>query len=472
MSENQTSKEKSKELRERLFMKKGSGAGRVSAQSLADAQTYCEGYKHYLDVAKTEREAVAETIRLAKEQGFEEYCEGKVYQPGDRIYKNNRGKAILLAVIGKQPVEKGVHIAAAHLDSPRLDLKPNPLYENDELAYFKTRYYGGIKKYQWTTVPLSLHGVVMLKDGTKVEISIGDNDDEPQFCVTDLLIHLASEQMGKPARDVVAGEQLNILIGSYPLEGDEDSDSVKLNILRILNEKYGIVEADFVSAELEAVPAMKARDVGFDRSMIGAYGHDDLVCAYPSLTALFDTKQPEYTAICCLADKEEIGSDGNTGLNAAYLEYFVHDLAEMQGGNGRRALSHSKCLSADVNAAYDPNFSGSFDKRNCSFINGGAALTKYTGGRGKGGSSDASAETVSYFRRMLDNNDVLWQIGELGKVEAGGGGTVALYIANLDVDVLDIGVPVLSMHAPWEIVSKLDVYMTHRAIYTFYTDEQ
>lgn len=463
--------DKYKELREQLIYKRNHGTGTLDDGLLETADSFCKGYIAFLNAAKTEREASSELIRMAEENGFVEFEPGKKYQAGDKIYYNNRSKAVILAVIGQQPVEQGTHIAAAHIDSPRLDLKPNPLFESDELAYFKTHYYGGIKKYQWTTVPLSLHGKVYLKDGSGVDIRIGEDPEDPQFCVTDLLIHLANDQMSKRANDVVSGEQLNVLLGSRALPGDEGGDGVKLAVLKLLNDKYGIVEQDFLSAEIEAVPAMPARDVGLDRSMIGAYGHDDRVCAYPSVMAAFDTEKPLKTAICCLADKEEIGSVGNTGLDSAFLEYFITELAEAQGGSGRRALSNSKCLSADVNGAYDPSFADAFENRNACRINGGACLTKYTGARGKSGCNDASAETLSYFRGLFDSNDVIWQTGELGKVDGGGGGTVALYIAGLDVDTVDLGVPVLSMHAPWEIVSKLDVYETYKAIQCFFADD-
>ncbi len=461
-------KDAAKELREKLFYTRKNGAGKVGTEVLAQADAFCEGYKVFLDRSKTEREAVKETVAMAEKNGFVPYETGKHYKAGDRVYKVNREKAIVLAVIGKESADKGMLISAAHIDSPRLDLKQNPLYESDDLAYFKTHYYGGIKKYQWTAVPLSLHGVVCLADGSKVEVNIGEDPADPQFCVTDLLIHLSAEQMQRKAMEVIKGETLNILIGSRPLPDDDGSDSVKLNILKLLNEKYGIVEADFLSAELEAVPAMPARDIGLDRSMIGAYGHDDRVCAYPSLIALFETEMPEKTCIVCLADKEEIGSEGNTGLNSVYLTNFIFDIAESQGVNGRAALSASRCLSADVNAAYDPNFADVYEKRNSSFINGGVVMTKYTGSRGKSGSSDASAEYVAHVRSVFDSENVLWQSGELGRVDAGGGGTVALYIAHYDVDVVDIGVPVLSMHAPYEIVSKLDVYMTKQGVAAFF----
>lgn len=464
-------KDKNAELREALLNSGKNGSVKAGEKALKAADEFCEDYKAFLDAAKTEREAVSETVKRAEAAGFIEYERGKDYPAGSKIYKVNRNKAVILAVIGKEKADKGVLISAAHIDSPRLDLKPNPLYEQDDLAFFKTHYYGGIKKYQWTAIPLALHGVVCKKDGTKVEVRIGEDDGDPQLVITDLLPHLGSEQMQKKAADVIKGEGLNLLIGSRPLPDDEGSDSVKLNVMKLLNEKYGIVEGDFTSAELEAVPAFKARDIGFDRSMIGAYGHDDRVCAYPSLMAVIGIKDiPDYTCIVCLTDKEETGSDGNTGLNSVYLTNFVKDIAEMQGCCGRAALSASRCLSADVSAAYDPNFADVYEKRNAALVNGGVSVCKYTGARGKGGTSDASAEYVGHIRSIFERNNVLWQINELGRVDAGGGGTVALYIANYDVDVLDIGVPVLSMHAPFEVVSKLDVYMTFEAVSAFFRE--
>ncbi len=464
-------KNKNTELRETLLSSGKNGAEKVGEKVLAKADEFCEDYKVFLDCSKTEREAVKETVRRAQAAGFTEFEYGKDYPAGSRIYKVNRNKAVILAVIGKNIAEKGVLISAAHIDAPRLDLKPNPLYEADELAFFKTHYYGGIKKYQWTAIPLSLHGVVCKKDGTSVEVCIGEDDNDPQLVITDLLPHLGAEQMQRKAAEVIKGEGLNLLIGSRPLADDEGSERVKLNIMKLLNEKYGIVEGDFTSAELEAVPAFKARDIGLDRSMIGAYGHDDRVCAYPSLVALLEIEEtPDYTCICCLTDKEEIGSDGNTGLNSAYLTNFIMDIAEAQGGNGRAALSASRCLSADVSAAYDPNYADVYEKRNSAVVNGGVSVCKYTGSRGKYAASDASAEFVGQIRSIFERNEILWQINELGRVDAGGGGTVALYIANQDVDVLDIGVPVLSMHAPFEVVSKLDVYMTYAAVKAFFKE--
>ncbi len=431
---------------------------------------FCEDYKKFLDASKTEREASQYAEEKAKAKGFVPFVKGMKLKAGDKVYLRNREKAIIFAVIGKEPIEKGVHIAAAHIDSPRLDLKQHPLYEDNETAYFKTHYYGGIKKYQWATIPLSLHGVIVKADGTKVTVKIGEDDGDPVFCITDLLPHLAGEQMKRTPAELIKGEELNIMIGSVPYRDDEISDKVKLNIMAILNEKYGITEHDFVSAELEAVPAFKARDVGFDRSLVGSYGHDDRVCAYTELAAVLECKKPAKTAVAVLTDKEETGSDGNTGLRSAYLKYFIYDLAECFGKDGRTVLSASECLSADVNAAFDPTFPDVTERRNCAYINYGVCITKFTGARGKSGTSDASVEFMGRVRLMLDGNDVVWQTGELGKVDGGGGGTVAAYIANLDVDTIDVGVPVLSMHAPFEMVSKFDVYMTYKAFSAFLSE--
>ena len=455
-------------LSEKLMLKNEHFSKAYDCDEQKKADEFCEGYKEFLNEGKTERECVEYTIRNAEALGFTAFDKAKAYAPGDKVYLNNRGKAVILAVMGKSGVKKGARIVASHIDSPRLDLKPTPLYEDSEMAYFKTHYYGGIKKYQWVAIPLALHGVIIKADGTKVKVSIGERDDEPQFVVTDLLPHLDKEQAKRTLLEGIKGEELNILIGSRPFKSDSGSELVKLNILRLLNEKYGIIEKDFICAELEAVPAFKARDIGFDRSLIGSYGHDDRVCAYPAMQALFEIDAPERTIITVLADKEEVGSDGNTGLNSAYLKYFIHDLAKLDGIDGRDALSMSECLSADVNAAFDPNFPSVHDKLNCCFINHGAVITKYTGARGKSGTSDASAEFMGKVRRILDNGNVSWQIGELGKVDEGGGGTVAMYVANLGVDVVDLGVPVLSMHAPFEVVSKFDVYSTYRACSEFF----
>ena len=458
-------------LAEKLCEKPKNAALIMSDEEIARADEFCEGYKRFMNAAKTEREATAEAVRLAKEAGFKEYVPGKKYKAGDRFYFVNREKAIILTVMGKKPLAEGIRLAAAHIDSPRLDLKQHPLYEDKDMALFKTHYYGGIKKYQWTTVPMSLHGVIVKADGEKVTVSIGEDEGDPVFCVTDLLIHLASEQMQRPLAKGITGEELNLLVGSRPFRDDKVSKKVKLNVLRILNEKYGITEHDFVSAELEIVPAFKARDLGFDRSMVGAYGQDDRVCAYPSLMGILACKKPEYTAMTVLTDKEEIGSEGNTGLNSSYLPYFIDDLAETQGVKGHTVISHSVCLSADVNAAEDPTFSDVTESRNASKLGYGVVFTKYTGARGKSGTSDASAETVGRVRRLMDAAGVIWQTGELGKVDAGGGGTVACYIADLDMDVIDMGVPVLSMHAPFEVTSKLDTYQCYLAVNAFFADK-
>lgn len=454
-------------LREQLAYKRKNGRLYSDESIVNAADSYCDGYKAFLDKAKTEREAAKAAMEMAKAAGFTEFEHGKKYGAGDRVFFNNRGKTVAFAVIGKQPVENGVNITAAHIDSPRLDLKPNPLYEDVDLALFKTHYYGGIKKYQWTAVPLALHGVFVLKDGTVKEVSVGEREDEPKFVINDLLPHLASEQIKRPLNEGIKGEELNVLIGSHPFKDDKGSELVKLNILKLLNEKYGVTEEDFLSAELEMVPAAHACDIGFDRSMIGAYGQDDRVCAYPALTAVLEVKTPERTALAILTDKEEVGSMGNTGLESDFLRYVVGDLAKMQGGDPTLALRRSKCLSADVNAAMDPTFQDVMERKNASFLNYGVVVTKYTGARGKSSTSDASAEYVAEVRELLDRENIVWQMGEMGKVDIGGGGTVAMFVANMGVDVVDLGVPVLSMHAPFETTAKFDVYMCYRAMYEF-----
>ncbi len=459
---------KATELQKKLFMKKKNAGLTMSDAEIKTADKFAENYKKFLDEAKTEREAVKAAVSILKKNGFSEYQKGKKYKAGDKIYFSNRGKAIILSVIGKENIENGVNILAAHIDSPRLDLKQNPVYEDTEMAYFKTHYYGGIKKYQWTTIPLSLHGVIVKSNGETVEVNIGEDDKDPVFVVTDLLPHLAQEQMKRPAAKIITGEELNILIGSRPFKDDEASELVKLNIMNILFEKYGITEEDFISAELEAVPAFKSKDIGFDRSLIGAYGQDDRVCAYTAMMATIDVKGiPAKTVVTVLTDKEETGSDGNTGLQSSYLEYFIYDLAESYGKNGRDVLSASKCLSADVNAGFDPTFADVLERKNSAYVGKGTVLTKFTGAGGKSGTNDASAEFVGYVRHIFDENNVVWQTGELGKVDLGGGGTVAKYIANLNVDTIDLGVPVLSMHAPFEVTSKTDVYMTYKAFGAF-----
>lgn len=456
-----------KELKEKLFLKHDNGLMSATEEENKRIFEYCEGYKSFLNTAKTEREAVKAAVALAEKKGFKPFSRDNKYSAGDKVYFNNRGKTVAFAVIGKQDCERGFNITAAHIDSPRLDLKPNPVYEEIELALFKTHYYGGIKKYQWPTVPLALHGVFAKKDGTVTDVKIGEDENDPKFVVNDLLPHLASEQCKRSLSDGIRGEELNVLIGSMPFKDDEGSELVKLNILKILNEKYGVTEEDFLSAELEMVPAFKSCDIGFDRSMIGSYGQDDRVCAYPALTAVLEVESPERTALAILTDKEEIGSEGNTGLNSDFLRYVIGDICHCFGKDATVALRNSKCLSADVNAATDPTFQDVMEKRNASFLNYGVVVTKYTGARGKSDTNDASAEYVAEIRSMLDNAKIKWQIGELGKVDIGGGGTVAKYIADMGVDVVDLGVPVLSMHAPFETTAKFDVFMCYKAMYEF-----
>ncbi len=462
-------KNEASELKEKLFMKRKVTGAEMSDAEIKKADKFCEGYKAFLDTGKTEREACAEAVRLAEDAGFVPFDRNAKYSAGDRVYRVNREKAIILAVIGKQSVADGVNLVAAHIDSPRIDLKQNPLYESEGLGYFKTHYYGGIKKYQWPTIPLALHGVIYKADGERVDVKLGEDESDPVLVITDILPHLADEQYKRPAPKLIKGEELNILIGSRPFKDDKGSENVKLNIMKLLNEKYGITESDFISAELECVPAYKAKDVGFDRSMIGAYGQDDRVCAYTALSAILSLRgTPDRTAVTILTDKEEIGSEGCTGLQSSYLKYFISDLGDCFGVEGRHILSASKCLSADVNAAFDPTFADPFEKLNAAYLGRGVVLTKYTGARGKSGTNDASAEFVGEVRRIFDKEDIIWQTGELGKVDFGGGGTVAMYISNLDVDTVDIGVPVISMHAPFEVTGKNDVYMTYKAFRAFF----
>nr|WP_325194792.1 aminopeptidase [uncultured Oscillibacter sp.] len=458
-----------KELKKQLFSTKKNGYDKLDAAEQPAMEAYCDSYKAFLDAGKTERLCAAETVRLAEEKGYRPYVRGMAIKPGDKVYLCNRGKSVMLAHIGKKSLAGGAQIAAAHIDSPRLDLKPNPLYEESELAYFKTHYYGGLRKYQWVTIPLELRGVVALKDGTSVAVNIGADEGDARLVITDLLPHLGQEQSKKPLAEAVPGETLNLLLGSRPIGDEEDTGRVKLAVMKLLHEKYGITEDDFTSAELEAVPAVKACDIGLDRSMIGAYGHDDRVCGYAALKALLDLEEtPEKTAVCVLADKEEIGSDGVTGMQSAAFDTFMEDLCDAQGVPVRVCFEKSFCLSADVTAAYDPDYAEVYEKRNAALVNYGIGLCKYTGARGKSGASDADAETVAYVRRLFDNADVIWQIAELGKVDAGGGGTVAMYMANRNITTLDAGVPVLSMHAPFEVVAKLDCYETYKGMKAVY----
>ena len=466
MSENDA-----KAWKEKLFYKPLHAAKTMTREEIEAADSFCEGYMSFLDAAKTEREAVEQALILAKANGFHKYEPGKYYPPGSRVYAENRGKALILAVTGTLGVSQGARVTASHIDSPRLDLKPSPLTEDGGMALFKTHYYGGIKKYQWTAIPLALHGVLVKTDGTVVRVSVGEEENEPKFVISDLLIHLAQDQMKATLAEGVKGEALNVLVGSRPFDGSDEAQNVKLNILHILFEKYGITEADFLSAELEVVPAFRACDIGFDRSMIGAYGHDDRVCAYTALMSILDTEEPESTAVCVLADKEEIGSQGNTGMDSAFLAFFIADLARSEGLQPGDVFSMSKALSTDVNSVYDPNYPDVFDKTNVSLLNCGVVLKKYTGARGKSSASDASAELVGEIRALLTQANVPWQMGEMGKVDVGGGGTVAKFLAMLNIDVVDLGVPVLSMHAPFEVVSKLDTYAAYRACVAFYSRE-
>ena len=459
------------EIKKELFYEQKNGYDLIGTDERIKMENYSAAYMSYLNDARTEREAVMLAIELAEAKGFKEYKVGSELKPGDRIYRNNRGKALMLAVIGEKCLCEGAVIAGAHVDAPRIDLKQKPLYETDELAYFKTHYYGGIKKYQWVTIPLELHGVVALKNGELVDIAIGRDADDPQFVITDLLPHLAKDQVSKTMAEGITGEGLNILIGSAPYAG-EGSDRVKLAVMSILNDRYGICEEDFLSAELTAVPAFDVREIGLDRSLIGGYGHDDRVCAFAELQAMFDMDEvPSKTCVCLLADKEEIGSMGVSGMQSQAFECFMEDLCEQQGASLRRCFENSFCISADVNNAFDPNFPEVSEKRNEAKLNYGVGICKFTGARGKSGTSDASAEVVAHLRRIFADNSVVWQMCELGKVDQGGGGTIAQYMANRNIDTIDAGVPVLSMHAPFEVVSKFDCYMTYKAVLSAYNEK-
>ena len=455
------------ELKESLLASPKNGYATLTSQQREEMEAYCKRYMAFMDACKTEREATTWTVATAEKYGFKEMKPGMAVKPGDKVYFNNRGKAIMLAVIGSESLSWGANICAAHVDSPRMDLKPNPLYEDSEMAFFKTHYYGGIKKYQWTALPLAIHGVVYRKDNTVVDVVIGEDDNDPVLMISDLLIHLSGDQMQKTAAKVIEGEQLNVILGTEPLEG-EGSDLVKLHVMKLLNEKYGIIEEDFRSAELCVVPAGKCREVGLDRSLLGADGHDDRVCAFAEIEPLLEMGTPTHTAVCILADKEEIGSVGISGMQSQAFEYFMEMLCDSQNVKLSECFAHSFCLSADVSNAFDPNFPEVSDRRNNSKLNYGVAICKYTGSRGKGGASDASAEVMGHIRTTLDEAGVLWQMATLGKVDQGGGGTVAAYMANRNIDTVDAGVPVLSMHAPIELVSKLDCYMTMLACKAVY----
>ena len=455
-----------KTLKEELLYERKTAYKVMTEEEKAQIEPYAKDYIKFLDSSKTEREAVKTGIAMLKKKGFKPYALGDKVKKGGKYYYDNRGKALYAFRIGSESLEEGIRISAAHIDSPRLDLKPNPLYEESEIGYFKTHYYGGIKKYQWPTLPLAIHGVIVKKDGTKVEICIGEKDDDPIFYISDLLPHLAKDQMARSMREGIPAEKLNLIIGSTPYDLSAEG-TVKLHMMQLLNEKYGIVESDFRAAELEVVPALKAREVGFDRSLIAGYGHDDRVCAHPAIRALMDTDESVHTVMAILADKEEVGSGGNTGMQSGVFLDIIEELSKALGANFNVVKSNSKCLSADVNAAYDPNFADVYESKNTCVINGGVVLTKYTGSGGKSGSNDASAEFIGYVSSLFDKENVVWQTGELGKVDQGGGGTVAIYISSKNIDVVDLGVPVLSMHAPYEAISKADLYNTYKSFCAF-----
>ena len=456
-----------KELQEELTWKFPHIA-KEAPEQVEEAAAFCEGYKAFLDEGKTERECVKKAVELLKAAGYAEFDTKGSYQPGDKVYYVNRNKAIIATTFGEKSVKEGIRMNGAHIDSPRLDLKPSPVYEKDDMALFKTHYYGGIRKYQWATIPLAMHGVIIKKNGEMVELNLGEKSGDPVFCITDLLPHLSAEQNERKLKDGIKGEELNIVIGSIPYTDDEVKEPVKLMALKLMNEQFGITEKDFLRAEVEFVPAHKASDVGFDRSMVGAYGQDDRICAYTALIAEIDTKNPTYTTMTILTDKEEIGSEGNTGLNSNYVGDYITYLAELEGVNPKEVFRNTICLSSDVNAAYDPTFASVYDPLNSSYVNKGCVLTKYTGARGKSGSNDASAELMAKVIGIMEKEGVYWQIGELGAVDVGGGGTIAKFVASMNIDVVDLGVPILSMHAPFELASKLDVLNTYRAFKAFY----
>ena len=456
------------EMYEKLSYKKKNVFEQANAEKVKSIYGYAEGYKKYLDASKTEREAVSASVALAKSRGYTEYKLGDKISVGDKKYFNQHGRCLYLFKVGTENIEEaGMKIIAAHIDSPRLDLKQVPMYEEAGMAFLKTHYYGGIKKYQWTAIPLALHGVMVKADGECVEVSIGEQESDPVFYINDLLPHLAYKQAEEPIGKAVPGETLNILIGGLPYDDVEVSEKIKLTALSILNEKYGVTEEDFISAELMLVPAYKARDIGFDRALIASYGHDDRVCAYPALTALIESEDTKHTVMAVLADKEEIGSVGVSGMRSDVFVDIIREISVSLGKNETVVRSKSRCLSADVTACYDPNFPDVYEKRNSAIISCGTAVSKYTGSRGKSSTSDASAELVGYLRNLLNENGIVWQTAELGKIDAGGGGTVAMYIANHNIETIDIGVPVISMHAPYEVVSKADVYSTYEAFSAF-----
>ncbi len=464
-------KKEAEELKKKLFNQKENGWQEKNEQEKQAIFDYANGYINYMNRSKTEREIIENSEQIAREHGFKSIYEYEKLNAGDKVYFNNRGKSMYLAVIGNENIENGINIVGAHADSPRLDLKPNPLYEDTGFAYFKTHYYGGIKKYQWTAIPLSIHGVIVKTNGEKINVKIGEDEQDPIFTITDLLPHLAQEQMKKKLTEAIDGEDLNLLIGSIPFDADV-SEKVKLNVLNILNLKYGITEKDLLSSELELVPALPCRSMGFDGSMVAGYGQDDKICVYTSLTALMNIQNPNKTAVCIIADKEEIGSMGNTGMESHAFDTFISEILNKLEVNRPNLLDkvfcNSKMLSADVDAGLDPIYASVSEKNNSSYLGRGIGLNKYTGARGKSGASDANAEFVAEVRRIFEENNVRYQIAELGKVDVGGGGTIAYILANKGIDVIDCGVPVLSMHSPYEVTSKFDLYEAYRAYEAFW----
>ncbi len=464
-----------KERYQKLAYKTKNVYANISTDEKKEMMDMCDDYRTFLDKGKTERECVILATEMAEKNGFVPFKGADSLKPGDKVYFVNRKKNIMLAVIGSEDIKEGINIVGAHIDSPRLDLKQNPLYQSKDMALLKTHYYGGIKKYQWTAIPLAIHGVAYTKDGEQVDICIGENDDDPVFCISDLLPHLAKDQMGKKLADAIEGESLNILIGGMGVNDSDVDDSVKFNILNILNIAYGITEEAFLSAELEIVPAFKAKNVGLDSSFVGGYGQDDRVCAYTALKSIFTLDVPRRTAVCLLVDKEEIGSTGNTGMLSKFFDMALAELIEKLTGSCtmvefNRVIRNSACMSSDVSAAVDPNYESVFERQNSSYSGYGMALMKYTGSRGKSGASDASSEFVNEIISIMNKNNVIWQTCELGKVDQGGGGTIAMYVANLNMDVIDCGVPVLSMHSPFEVTAKGDIYMAYKSYIAFYKD--
>ena len=455
------------DLEAKLGYKKTNFYEKSDEAAIKAAYDYAPGYMKFLDEAKTEREAVTVSIAMAEKEGYVPYTFGMELKVGGKYYYNNRGRNLYLFRVGSEPINNGIRIAASHIDNPRIDVKQSPLYEDGGMAFFKTRYYGGIRKYQWVTIPLALHGVVVKANGEVVNVCIGEDPSDPVIYINDLLPHLAQDQSQKPLGQAIPAENLNLLMGTRPYPGCE-GNAIRLNILSILNEKYGITEEDFLSSDLSAVPADKARDVGLDRSLIGAYGHDDRVCAYPSMTALFGTDDSVHTALVILADKEEIGSEGNTGMQCELMVDLMEEISKAMGGNFATVKANSKCLSSDVTACFDPNFAEVFDRRNVSLLNCGVAMSKYTGHGGKVGTNDAPAEYVAWIRKILADAGVIWQAGDMGKTDIGGGGTVAKFIAKHNIETVDLGVPVIAMHAPYEIISKADLYTAHQAFEAFF----